>query len=127
MFYEIFSLKEIFELKSIFFNLLIITCIMLNSYMLIKYSFFFTPKRIDMEKTSSYECGFNPYIQSRTKFDFKFYIISTIFLVFDIEIVLLLPIGLLLLYIITKLSLIYVFLFILIFGLVIELSAKLFA
>lgn len=128
MFFDFFSLQEIFSIKSLFFNLVFSTSITLYSYIIIKYSFFNTLKRIDLEKTSSYECGFNPYIQNRTKFDFKFYTISIIFLIFDIEIVLLLPISLLLSYLIIGLTtiILYIFLFILILGLFLEINTKLF-
>lgn len=47
-----------------------------------------------MEEISPYECGFNPHIQPETKFGFKLYIISTIFLIFNLGIALLIPISL---------------------------------
>src|SRR5258708_5970152 len=45
----------------------------------------------DPEKLSSYECGFNPFEDSRKTFDIKFYMIAIVFIVFDVELVLLLP------------------------------------
>ncbi len=37
------------------------------------------------EKTDSYECGFDPYEDSRTLFDIHFYLIAILFIVFDLE------------------------------------------
>ena len=43
------------------------------------------------EKFTSYECGFNPFNDARGKFEVKFYLIGVLFLIFDIEIVFILP------------------------------------
>lgn len=45
----------------------------------------------DVEKTSSYECGFEPFEDSRNRYDFRFSIIAILFLIFDIEIIFLFP------------------------------------
>src|SRR6185312_5191329 len=45
----------------------------------------------DFEKLSPYECGFNPFEDSRKTFDIKFYITAILFIIFDVEVVLLLP------------------------------------
>jgi NADH-quinone oxidoreductase subunit A len=54
-------------------------------------SFFITSKLDDAEKLTAYECGFNPFSDSRTEFDVKFYIIAILFIVFDLEISFLFP------------------------------------
>ena len=50
--------------------------------------------RPDEAKTAPYECGFSPvYGQTRTTFSIHFYIVAMLFLVFDLEILLLFPIA----------------------------------
>ena len=54
-------------------------------------SFFLSSKLDDAEKLSAYECGFNPFSDSRSEFDVKFYIVAILFLIFDLEISFLFP------------------------------------
>nr|AET13158.1 NADH dehydrogenase subunit 3 [Chiropsalmus quadrumanus] len=50
-----------------------------------------TNKSPDKEKLSPYECGFNPFNQSGHPVSIKFFLIAILFLVFDLEVVLILP------------------------------------
>jgi len=39
----------------------------------------------DLEKLSAYECGFDPYEDARNSFDVRFYLVSILFIIFDLE------------------------------------------
>ena len=54
-------------------------------------SFLVSTKLDDTEKLSAYECGFNPFSDSRNEFDIKFYLIAILFIIFDLEISFLFP------------------------------------
>ncbi|MCB9250258.1 MAG: NADH-quinone oxidoreductase subunit A [Ignavibacteriales bacterium] len=49
------------------------------------------PKRPSYEKNLIYECGENPEGSPWVKFNIRFYVVALIFLIFDVEIVLLFP------------------------------------
>jgi NADH:ubiquinone oxidoreductase subunit 3 (subunit A) len=54
-------------------------------------SYFSISKEIDIEKISAYECGFDPFEDTRKKFDVRFYLVSILFIIFDLEVVYLFP------------------------------------
>jgi NADH-quinone oxidoreductase subunit A len=49
------------------------------------------PSAPDAEKLSAYECGFNAFDDARMKFDVRFYLVSILFIIFDLEVALLFP------------------------------------
>jgi len=49
------------------------------------------PKRPTKEKLTTYECGENPEGSPWVKFNIRFYVVALIFLIFDVEVVLLFP------------------------------------
>ena len=49
------------------------------------------PNAPDPEKLSAYECGFNAFDDARMKFDVRFYLVTILFIVFDLEVAFLFP------------------------------------
>jgi NADH-quinone oxidoreductase subunit A len=45
----------------------------------------------DPEKVSAYECGFNAFDDARMQFDVRFYLVSILFIIFDLEVAFLFP------------------------------------
>ena len=62
--------------------------ISLSMYLLSK---ILSPSKPDTEKLSAYECGFESFDDTRYKFDVKFYLVSILFIIFDLEIAFLFP------------------------------------
>lgn len=54
-------------------------------------SYFLARQNPESEKLSAYECGFEPYEDTRHTFDIKFCVIAILFIIFDIEIMFLIP------------------------------------
>ena len=52
---------------------------------------FVAPSKPDPEKLSAYECGFNAFGDARMKFDVRFYLVSILFIIFDLEVAFLFP------------------------------------
>ena len=53
--------------------------------------FFIAPSKPDPEKVSAYECGFDAFDDARMKFDIRFYLVSILFIIFDLEVAFLFP------------------------------------
>ena len=68
----------------IFFSIFFSIIILLLSYLL-------SVSAPDIEKLSSYECGFDPYEDARNVFDIRFYLVAILFIVFDLEAVFFYP------------------------------------
>ncbi len=49
------------------------------------------PRRPDAEKVSAYECGFEAFDDSRSRFDVRYYLVAILFIIFDLEIAFLFP------------------------------------
>lgn len=54
-------------------------------------SFIAARQKPDPEKNSAYECGFEPFDNARGKFDVRFYLVSILFIIFDLEVAFLFP------------------------------------
>lgn len=48
-------------------------------------------RQYDFELLSAYECGFNPFSDTRSAFDVKFYLVAIFFIIFDLEIIFFFP------------------------------------
>ena len=59
--------------------------------MLLVLGWVFGPRRPDAQKASAYECGFEAFEDTRTKFDVRYYLVAILFIIFDLEIAFLFP------------------------------------
>nr|YP_010736929.1 NADH dehydrogenase subunit 3 [Busonia albilateralis]WEP24816.1 NADH dehydrogenase subunit 3 [Busonia albilateralis] len=75
-----------------FFILLCTMIIMIMSLVIMILVIFISKKSImDMQKMTPFECGFNPMSKKRLPFSIHFFIIAVIFLIFDVEIIIFMP------------------------------------
>nr|YP_007317474.1 NADH dehydrogenase subunit 3 [Psettodes erumei]ACL79266.1 NADH dehydrogenase subunit 3 [Psettodes erumei]BAP58997.1 NADH dehydrogenase subunit 3 [Psettodes cf. erumei MAC-2104]BBU26261.1 NADH dehydrogenase subunit 3 [Psettodes erumei] len=68
-----------------------ITIAIILSLVLALVSFWLPQMTPDHEKLSPYECGFDPLGTARLPFSLRFFLVAILFLLFDLEIALLLP------------------------------------
>nr|YP_010836021.1 NADH dehydrogenase subunit 3 [Oedipoda caerulescens]WGC89951.1 NADH dehydrogenase subunit 3 [Oedipoda caerulescens]WIW75296.1 NADH dehydrogenase subunit 3 [Oedipoda caerulescens] len=73
-------------MTSMFISLIMPTMVMMVATILSKKSI------NDREKSSPFECGFDPKSSARMPFSLQFFLIAVIFLIFDVEIAMILPI-----------------------------------
>lgn len=77
--------KEYFVLLTFLVIAVLLTMIIIGA------SYFLVRQNPDPEKLSAYECGFEPYEDTRHTFDVRFCVIAILFIIFDIEIMFLIP------------------------------------
>ena len=66
----------------------------LLAFILLALNVFFAPHKPDESKVSAYECGFIPVSgQTRSIFQINFYPIAMLFLLFDLELIIIFPLG----------------------------------
>lgn len=78
--------------SSIYITLFV--CLVLSLFLsgvILALSFFIAIQTPYPEKTSAYECGFEPFEDARNRFDIRFYIVAILFLIFDMEVAYLFP------------------------------------
>ena len=61
------------------------------SAMILLASYVLARQRPDAEKVSAYECGFEPFDDTRGRFDVRFYLVAILFIIFDLEVAFLFP------------------------------------
>nr|YP_009441272.1 NADH dehydrogenase subunit 3 [Eleotris amblyopsis]ATN23245.1 NADH dehydrogenase subunit 3 [Eleotris amblyopsis] len=69
----------------------VVTIAIILSTVLAIVSFWLPMMSPDQEKLSPYECGFDPLGSARLPFSLRFFLVAILFLLFDLEIALLLP------------------------------------
>jgi len=67
-----------------------ITAFIITSVIIVA-AYFINMPSSDYEKHSAYECGFEPFGDARSFFDIHFYTVGLLFIVFDLEVVFLIP------------------------------------
>lgn len=83
---------EYSTIKLEYLNLLIFLIFSIFLSVLILFlSYYLAQQNPNSEKLSAYECGFEPYDDTRHSFDVKFCVIAILFVVFDVEIMFLIP------------------------------------
>lgn len=88
--YLAYILSKMF-LKNYSSILIFLTASVILSLIIFVLSFLISQKADDREKLTAYECGFNPFEDSRNEFDVRFYLVAILFLIFDLEISFLFP------------------------------------
>nr|YP_010222660.1 NADH dehydrogenase subunit 3 [Urochela caudata]UCC46123.1 NADH dehydrogenase subunit 3 [Urochela caudata] len=73
-------------------NIFILMSIFISLMLMMLCNFISKKMEMDREKMSPFECGFNPFSSARMPFSIQFFLIAVLFLIFDIEIAILLPI-----------------------------------
>lgn len=91
------------------------------AFIIVGASYLLALRKPDPEKVSVYECGFDPFSDSRQKFEVRFFLVGILFIIFDLEISFLFPWSVIISYLdIMGYWIMYLFLFILTIGLIYE-------
>lgn len=69
----------------------LISLLIIFSIILLSLSYIFVFQQNTKSKSSSYECGFQPFTDARSKFNIKYYLIAILFIIFDLELIYMLP------------------------------------
>lgn len=83
--------RFLFESRTYTTLLLCLVASLVLSAIVLALSYVIAVASPDSEKTSAYECGFEPFEDARNRFDVRFYIVAILFLIFDREVAFLFP------------------------------------
>jgi NADH-ubiquinone oxidoreductase chain 3 len=87
--YQITSINIIYNMTSLTFFFIFIPIL---SFILLAVNILLSPHNPYQEKNSAFECGFHSFLgQNRTQFSISFFIFALLFLLFDLEILLVYP------------------------------------
>ena len=89
-------------INSLFFDFYLELCVYLGVFFLLAFIFSIVIKVAShlvgtkrqftvKEARTSYECGFEPFSDSRSSFDVRFYLVAILFIIFDLEIIYIVP------------------------------------
>ena len=85
------SIINLLENNTYFTLFICLICSFLLSGIILFASYNLALQIPDSEKTSAYECGFDPYEDARNVFDVRFYLVAILFIIFDLEAVYFFP------------------------------------
>ena len=89
---ENFNLLNHSSMREEYLGIFIYLCFAIFlAFLIVLLSYFLVTQSPETEKLSTYECGFEPYGDTRNQFNIRFYIIAILFILFDIEILFMLP------------------------------------
>ena len=71
--------------------LIMLVIAVLLTMVILVFSYVLAKQNPDSEKLTAYECGFEPYEDSRHIYDVRFCVIAILFVIFDIEMLFLIP------------------------------------
>lgn len=71
--------------------LILISVLLIVILFLVSYFLGSSTSVVDFEKLSTYECGFEPFVDTQGTFDVKFYLLAMLFMIFDLEIMFIVP------------------------------------
>lgn len=80
-----------FDLAAYFPVLLFLAVAIAISVLMLVASKATAPSKPDSEKLSAYECGFEAFDDARQRFDVRFYLVTLLFIIFDLEVAFLFP------------------------------------
>ena len=107
-----------YELKGLWMSIIISFII---SMLIVFLSRLLVSRNVQVDKVQGYECGFQPFSSVLTEFDVQFYIVALLFLLFDVELMLLFPWSVIFMSIpFVSFCIFYIFMIILIIGMIYE-------